>query len=351
MSTYQRVPATGAGLRLHLNENTAGCSPAVQQALAALTTDQIATYPDYASAIDATATWFNVPRDWVLLVNGLDEGLHLASAAAGGTTHRSANTFEGVVLEPAFEMYAACIEETGGTVVRVSPRPDFAFSMDDVLDASESARLIYLTDPNNPTGLGLPVGAVETIADARPNATVFIDEAYADFSGRSFIDTLRNDTAGRFRNVIVGRTFAKGHGLAALRIGALIAPPATLAPLAQLQAPYSLNVAATTALEAALADIRWLASCVEESRASKDAMYEFCNRHRLKYWPSEANFVLIRFGDSASAIVSALASRGIFVRDRSSAPGCGGCVRITAGLVAHTARCLRALEEILGEIA
>jgi len=327
-------------LRLHLNENTAGCSPAVLSALAALTPDQIGSYPDYSRAIDATAAWFNVPRDWVLLVNGLDEGLQLASAAASGATRG----FRGVVLEPAFEMYGVCIEESGGTVVRVAPRPDFAFSMDDVLVASESATLIYLTDPNNPTGLGLPAGAVEAIATARPNATIVVDEAYADFSGRSLISALRDDTSGRLRRVMVGRTFAKGHGLAALRIGALIARPETLSPLAQLQAPYSLNVAATVALEAALSDQRWLRSCVQESHASKEALYEFCKRHSLACWRSEANFVLINVGADASALVAALADQGIFIRDRSHAPGCAGCVRITAGLLAHTAQCLRAME-------
>ncbi len=339
MSTYQRAAVTGDGLRLHLNENTAGCSPAVLRALAALTPDQIASYPDYTSAIEATASWFGVPRDWVLLVNGLDEGLHLAAAAASAE-----RGFTGVVLEPAFEMYAACIEESGGAVVRVPPRDNFEFSLTDVLAASETARLVYLTDPNNPTGLGLPAGAIEAIAAARSDATIVVDEAYADFSGRSFIGTLRDDRAGRYRNVIVGRTFAKGHGLAALRIGALIARPETLAPLATLQAPYSLNIAATVALEAALSDPPWLASCVAEAGASKQAVYEFCGRHGIAFWPSEANFVLINAGARATELVAYLAARGIFVRDRSTAPGCAGAVRITTGLVAHTARCLRAME-------
>jgi len=73
-------------------------------------------------------------------------------------------------------------------------------------------------------------------------------------------------------------------------------------------------------------------------------VYEFCGRHAVAYWPSEANFVLINAGARATELVAYLAARGIFVRDRSTAPGCGGCVRITTGLIAHTARCLRAME-------
>jgi histidinol-phosphate aminotransferase len=335
MSTYHRAPPTGPGLRLHLNENNAGCSPAVLQALASLTPDQIACYPDYQQTTARVAEFLGVAPDWVLLTNGLDEGISLVCQHAGSGV--------GIVSEPAFEMYAATIETFGGTVTRVLPREDFAFSVDDLLAASEQARLVFLTDPNNPTGVGLPGGAIASLAAARPNATVFVDEAYADFSSR----TLIGSALEQHRNLIVGRTFAKGHGLAALRIGALVAHPDTLAPLAALQPPYSLNVAALAAVEAAVADTRWLASCVEESNASKQGIYEYCDARGLKYWRSEANFVLVRVGSSATAIVDALAAQRIFIRDKSTAPGCDGCVRITAGMLAYTQRALMALEAAL----
>ena len=89
--------------------------------------------------------------------------------------------------------------------------------------------MIYLTDPNNPTGLGIPGGRRrDAIAAAAPHALVLVDEAYADFSGRTLIGPLLD----RQRNVIIGRTFAKAHGLAALRVGALVAHPDTLEPAA-----------------------------------------------------------------------------------------------------------------------
>ena len=86
-------------------------------------------------------------------------------------------------------------------------------------------------------------------------------------------------------------------------------------------------------------------------RASKARVYAVCDRLGLGYWPSEANFVLVRVGDRATAIVEALRQRRIFVRDRSSEPGCAGCIRITAGILAHTEQALAALEDILCAVA
>lgn len=349
------VAATTDGrraLRLHLNENTGGCSPAVLQALQHITIDQVSSYPDYTPAIAAVAAKFGVPNDWVMLVNGLDEAVSLFASAAshrGTLEPGTSGTFTAVILDPAFDMYAAAIVHAGGRLSRVAPRANFAWSLDDVLAASADATLIYLTDPNNPTGIGLPPGAVEALAEARPEATIFLDEAYADFSGRSFIPTLRAGPE-RFRNVVVGRTFSKAFGLAGLRIGALIAPPATLAPIEALPSPFNVNIAGAIAVQAALSDPAWVASTVEEAAASKQALYEFCDRHSLDYWRSEANFVLVRVGadaDASRTMMEALATRDILVRDRSVAPGCLGCIRITTSLLAHTARCLRALEDIL----
>jgi histidinol-phosphate aminotransferase len=229
-------------------------------------------------------------------------------------------------------------------VIQIAPEPDFRFPIEALLAAiSRDTRIIYLTDPNNPTGLGIPAGAVEAIAAAAPEAIVLVDEAYADFSGRTFIGRALD----RMRNVVVGRTFAKGHGLAALRVGALVAHPETLAPLRRLLPPYSLNLCAIRALGAALTDRDFLDRYVAAASASRQLIYAFADRHGLRFWPSEANFVLLRLGDRAASVVDAVAARGIFIRDRSTQPGCAGCVRITAGVVAHTTACLAELEDIL----
>jgi histidinol-phosphate aminotransferase len=341
--TYQRPNETRHALRLHLNENTAGCSPAVIAALRTISPETIAIYPDYGPIVEECERWFGVAPGWVQLVNGLDEGLHIAAQAARFREPLVTNP-EAIVVEPAFEMYVPCAEAAGLRVVRVPPGPDFAYPLDALRGAiSPATRLVYLTDPNNPTGLAIPPGAVQHVADAASNALVLVDEAYADFSGRTQIGT----PLDRQRNLIVGRTFAKGHGLAGLRIGALVAHPDTLAAVRRILPPYSINVCAAVALSAALDDRPYLEWFVRQSVESRQLVYEFAGRLGLRSWPSEANFVLVQVGDDAPAIVEAVAAQGVLIRDRSTQPGCEGCIRITAGAVAHTRAALTALEAAL----
>lgn len=342
--TYHRLPDRGPGLRLHLNENTAGCSPAVLAAIRALTREDMAFYPDYTEVTTECERWFDVPAGWVQLTNGLDEGLQIVAQRGSVPGVRGQTPSDAIIIEPAFEMYAACTEAAGGRVVRIPPGPDFAFPIDAILSAiSDHTRVIYLTDPNNPTGLAIPTGAVERIAAAAPQAIVLLDEAYADFSGRTFI----GPALDRHRNLIVGRTFAKAHGLAALRAGAIVAHPDTLEPLRRMLPPYTLNVCAVRALTAALQDRSYLDWYVAQSNHSRQLIYSFCDVRGFQYWRSEANFVLLRVGDAATSLTEGLADRGVFIRDRSAAPGCDGCIRITAGIADHTAICLAALEDLL----
>jgi len=241
-------------------------------------------------------------------------------------------------------MYEICAQGAGLGLIRVLWDPRDAFPTSALLSAiTDNTRLIYLTDPNNPTGLPIPPGVIEQIADVAPSVTILVDEAYAEFSGR----TLIGPALDRYRNLIVGRTFAKAHGLAALRAGALIAHPDTLAPLRKILPPFNLNICAVRALEAALADRTYLDDYVRQATESRELVYDFCTRLKLRFWESEANFVLVEIGPSATDVVAAVAARGILIKDRSRQPGCAGCIRITTGIVAHTQLCLTALEDVL----
>src|SRR5581483_6459533 len=175
------------------------------------------------------------------------------------------------------------------------------------------------------------------------DAVVFVDEAYAEFAGRSFIPELPS-----FPNVIVGRTFSKAYGLAGLRVGCLIGAAETIAPIRPAIPVYSVNTAAVVALHAALEDVDYLQRYLRQVKESKELLYAACDRLGLKYWPSDANFVLVRVGDRAAEVVAGAANRGVHLRDRSSEPGCTGCVRIAVGLVEHTKMCISALEQALG---
>jgi histidinol-phosphate aminotransferase len=343
MSHYQKPPELYEGLRLHQNENTGGCSPRVIAALARLRPDQIGFYPPYAAATDAVATYLGVPAETITLVNGLDEGI-MAVAVAYLRAAIGGPQLEAVVPEPAFEIFRFDTAVAGGRLVQVMPHADFTFPLDEVLAAiTPHTRVVFVTNPNNPTGVDMPLDAIRTIARrVPPGAVVFVDEAYAEFAGVSFIPDL-----DAFPNVIVGRTFSKAFGLAGLRIGCLVGAPETLDPVRQAIPVYSVNVAAAVAILAALEDLDHLNGYLRQVTESKALLYAACDRLGLAYVTSKSNFVLVRAGDRTDALVKGALARGIYLRDRSTEPGCAGSLRIATGIVEHTHRAIAVMEEVL----
>ena len=223
MTQYDRLPDPGEGLRLHLNENTAGCSPRVIDALQRLTAQDLAFYPDYTAVNRDCARFLGVEEERLLLTNGLDEGLLAACIANlqrdSGAAGAAGAPGEAIIVEPAFGMYADVVSATGGVIVTIQPEPDFAFPLDATLAAiTPRTRLVFLTSPGNPTGLLIPRDALRAIAKNLPaGALLFLDEAYADFTDEHFLDELP-----QWPNIVIGRTFAKSYGLAAVRIGCVI---------------------------------------------------------------------------------------------------------------------------------
>jgi len=235
-------------------------------------------------------------------------------------------------------------EAVGGQIVPVMPRPGFGFPLDLVLRAiTPRTRVVFLTNPNNPTGVSMPIEAIRQISHRVPKgAVVLVDEAYAEFAGRTFIPELPS-----FPNVLVGRTFSKAFGLAGLRIGCLVGAPEVLDPIRAVVPVYSVNIAAVVAVQAALGDREFLQDYLRQVQESKALLYDACDRLSLKYWKSDANFVLVGAGDRCDALVTGVTRRGIYLRDRSNEPGCGGCIRISTGSVEHTRRAIAAIEEVL----
>jgi histidinol-phosphate aminotransferase len=343
MNHYQKPPELYDGLRLHQNENTGGCSPRVLEALANLRPDQIGFYPPYAGATTAVANYLAVPEDRITLANGLDEGI-MALAVAYLRPDADGFVPDALVPEPAFEIFRFDTAVAGGKLVQVMPNRDFSFPLDQVLGAiTERTRVVFLTNPNNPTGVSMPLAAIRTIAGRVPKgAVVFVDEAYAEFAGVTFIPELSS-----YPNVIVGRTFSKAFGLAGLRIGCLVGSPDTMDPIRRAIPVYSVNVAAAAAIQAALGDLDHLNSYLRQVAESKALLYAACERLGMTYVKSQSNFVLVCAGDRTDALVKGAFARGVYIRDRSTEPGCAGCMRIAAGIVEHTKRCIDVMEEVL----
>jgi histidinol-phosphate aminotransferase len=189
----------------------------------------------------------------------------------------------------------------------------------------------------------MPLDAIRAVARrAPPEAIVFVDEAYAEFARESFIPELAH-----FPNVIVGRTFSKAFGLAGLRIGCLVGAPDRMDPIRQAIPVYSVSIAAVTAVQAALTDLDYLRDYLNQVDESKALLYAACDRLGVKYWKSRSNFVLVSAGDRLDALVKGAFARGIYIRDRSTEPGCAGCARVGTGVVSHTRQFIAVMEEVL----
>jgi histidinol-phosphate aminotransferase len=345
----QGYPDPGAGLRLHLNENTGGCSPRVLEAIRRLATTDVSTYPSYTSLVKACARHFDVDPDWVLLTNGLDEGILMA--AVGHIARTRAHDAETIVPLPAFDPYPNATAAVGATAIRIQPQPGYAFQTDAVLQAmTPRTRMIFLNTPNNPTGQLIPIDDLKRMAAAAPQAVVLIDEAYIEFGGDTFLRDL-----GGYPNVLVGRTFSKAYGLAGMRVGSLIGQPQALDAVRAVTLPFNINGVAIAATMAALEDREFLPAYARQVAESRLRLYEACDRLGLAYWKSAANFVLVRVGPSTSLgagdpvkqCVEALAARQVHVRDRSKDPTTPGCIRITAGVLEHTTAAIEALESVV----
>jgi histidinol-phosphate aminotransferase len=217
------------------------------------------------------------------------------------------------------------------------------FPTDAVIAAvTPRTRMIFLNTPSNPTGRLIPIPDLRRIADAASQAVVLIDEAYIEFGGSTFLPDL-----GGYPNVLVGRTFSKAYGLAGMRVGVLIGQPESLDPVRAVTLPFNINAVAMAATLAALEDREFLPSYAAQVAESRERLYAAFRRLGLEHWESAANFVMARVGEPVAPVVEALAHRGVHVRDRSKDPATPGCIRVTAGLLAHTDVAIEALESVM----
>jgi histidinol-phosphate aminotransferase len=335
----QGYPDPGEGLRLHLNENTGGCSLRVLEAIRRVRADDVSTYPEYTKVVLAVARHFDVDPDWVLLTNGLDEGILMA--AVGHIARARLHDAETIIPQPAFDPYPNSTAAVGATAVQVPPPANYAFQTDAVLAAiTPRTKIIFLNTPNNPTGQLIRLSDLKRIAAAAPDAVVLIDEAYIEFGGVSFLPEL-----GKYPNVLVGRTFSKAYGLAGLRVGIVIGQPQVLEPVRAVTLPFNINGVALAAVHAALEDALFLPRYAVQVRDSRERLYAACRRLGLEFWESAGNYVMIRVGDTAP-FVQAMAERKVHVRDRSKDPTTPGCIRVTAGILEHTIAAIEALESV-----
>jgi histidinol-phosphate aminotransferase len=337
MAAYAAPEEGRAGkLRLDFNENTLGCSPAVLKALRRVNAELLAIYPEYEAATRRLARHFNMRPSEMLLTNGVDDALRMLME----TFIEPGDTV--LVPEPTFSMYRFFAEVAGARVETVRYDEAMRFPLQETLQAlKRSPRILFLANPNNPTGTLLDQKTLATILDAAPRTLVVVDEAYFEFSGVTVLPWVRQR-----ENLVVARTFSKATALAAVRLGAVFACEPLADAMRRAHTPYPVNSLALVAAEAAIGDRKFLRDYVRQVRDSRWELSRGLERLGARAFPSGANFVLADFGAGASRLVRRLAGKGILLRDRRDDFGRDGFVRITAGTPAQTKQLLKAIEKL-----
>jgi histidinol-phosphate aminotransferase len=323
--TYEAPAERRLGkIRLDFNENTGGCSKAVLRALARLTPQQIAMYPEYEKSSKRLAKYFGVRREEMLLTNGGDDALRVffdAFVDPGSSI---------LICEPTFPMYRYYAEIYGARIDVVRYNEQMRFPLAATIAAlQKKPRVMFVANPNNPTGTLLTAAEIKSMLAAAPRTAVVLDEAYVDFSGMTVVPWIR-----KHPQLFVTRTFSKAAGLASLRLGAAIACKESLNYLRSSTPPFPVNVPALVAAEAATRDQKAIRAWVNSVKRLRSWFAVELAKIGVKIFPSAANFLLADFGPRGPQLFRALHRKGILVRDRSKDMG-PGFVRITIGTKAE----------------
>ncbi|MFL9926268.1 histidinol-phosphate transaminase [Herbaspirillum lusitanum] len=331
-------------VKLASNENPLGMPAsaklAMQQAMA-----ELGRYPD-ANGFElkaAIGAKYDVPQSWITLGNGSNDILEIAA-------HAFVQPGQSVVYaQYGFLVYALATQAVGARAIEV-PAKDFGHDLAAMAEAiTEDTRLVYLANPNNPTGTFVSAAELEAFLKAVPaHVVVVLDEAYNEYlaAEQQYESTQWVRT---YPNLVVSRTMSKAYGLAGLRVGFAIAQPAVTDLMNRIRQPFNVNSLAQAAAIAALNDKAFLQQSAEVNAAGYRQLITAFDELGLTYVPSFGNFVLVQVGtdDAAGARVNlALLKKGIIVRPVANY-GLPQWLRISIGLPEENAAFIAALKSVL----
>jgi histidinol-phosphate aminotransferase len=331
--------------KLSSNETPLGPSPA---AIAAMqeTAGKLALYPDGNSTAlrAAIAARYGLDPARIVCGAGSDELLYFLAYAYVGPGD------EGLFSAHGFLVYRIAILAAGGTPV-VAPERDLTTDVDALLArVTERTKIVYIANPNNPTGTYLPFDAVRRLhAGLPPHVLLVLDGAYAEYVRRNDYSA-GLDLVLDADNVVMTRTFSKIHGLASLRIGWMVAPAHVADAVNRIRGPFNLSGAAIAAGAAAIADDAHLAAAMTHNETWLPRLIEGAEALGLTVTPSVGNFILVHFppepGRSAAEADAFLAERGVIVR-RVASYGLPDALRVTVGSAEANEAFLAALSDFV----
>ncbi|UOQ70870.1 histidinol-phosphate transaminase [Hymenobacter cellulosilyticus] len=248
-----------------------------------------------------------------------------------------------LILPPTYGMYEVAANLNDVRLERVPLTADFQLSADAVAQIIASdAKLVFVCSPNNPTGNLLHAEAVEQVLRGF-RGLVVVDEAYADFAAAPSWTT----RLAEFPNLVVLQTFSKAWGLAGLRLGMAFASPAIIGYLNKIKPPYNVSEATQQHALAALADAPHFEQMRQDLLAGQKWLQQQLPGIGIveQVFPSDANFLLVRFRPDATAVYDYLLGKGVVVRNRTTQPGCAGTLRLTVGTPAENEQLVAALRD------
>ena len=328
-------------VKLASNENPLGLPESAAHTMQHAFAD-LARYPD-GNAYDlrhALAQKFKVPLDWITVGNGSNDLLVLAAHALlqAGTS--------AVYSQYSFVVYALATQETGATSIVVPATAGLGHDLNAMRAAIRpDTQLVFIANPNNPTGTFLPAAEIEAfLHTVPPEVVVVLDEAYNEYLPAD-LQTDTTQWVQRFPNLMLSRTFSKAYGLAGLRVGYALAQAPLTDVMNRIRQPFNVNSLAVAAAIAALNDADFLQRSVAVNSAGMAQLTQGFAALGLEWTPSYGNFVLVKVGNAA-AVNEALLRQGVIVRPVANY-GLPEYLRISIGLPEENATFLRALTTIL----
>jgi histidinol-phosphate aminotransferase len=330
-------------LKLASNENPFGPSPRALDAMRSAAA-QANFYPDMeiSQLRQELARHYQLKADQVLVTAGTTQLLDLIARTLLAPGKNA------VTSERTFIVYALVTRSAGGKFVEVPMRSD-GFDLNAIAAAiTAETRVVYLSNPNNPTGTMFDIAATDGfLAKVPEHVLVVLDEAYSDFAeaftrqrGMSYSRSL--DYVREGRNVIVLRTFSKAHGLAGLRVGYGLGPPELLRYLARVRPAFSVSGVAEAAALAALEDTEHIRKTVENNSAQAPELARSLSALGFHAVPTSASFVYFDVGEDAAEVARRIQAEGVIVRPLT-AWGAPTAIRVTIGTAEQNQRFLAAL--------
>ncbi len=342
MEELERELGLSSIVKLASNESPLGPGPAALAAVANCA-NGLARYPDGNGFAlkQALAAHHGVPADRLTLGNGSNDVLELITRAFVTPVN------EVVFSQHAFAVYPLVTQAVGAKAV-VTPAKDFAHDLEAMRAAvGANTRVVFIANPNNPTGTWIPAKSIDEFLSAVPESVlVVVDEAYFEYVDKPQYETFVSRT-GKYRNLIVTRTFSKAYGLAGLRVGYAVSDPQVADMLNRVRQPFNVNAVALAAAEAALHDSAHLQKSIEVNRSGMKNLIAAFDQMGIEHIPSAGNFISARMPRPGADIFSAMLKQGVIVRPIAEYQ-MPDFIRVTVGTEAENARFVEALKKVLG---